>query len=78
MASFDGELHRMRAYEKMVTMWDGHGEQGTEPDEILPAIQRAAGNGKPSIVNVRVDHESLSPFIAPSAEMVKGEKEAGA
>jgi len=66
------DLHPMRAYEKMVDMWDGHGEQVTDPDEILPAIRRAAANGKPSIVNVQVDNESLSPFIAPYAEMVKG------
>jgi acetolactate synthase-1/2/3 large subunit len=66
------DLHPMRAYEKMVDMWGGYGEQVTDPDEILPAIQRAAASGKPSIVNVQVDNESLSPFIAPYAEMVKG------
>ena len=67
------ELHRMRAYEKMALMWDGYGEQVTEPTEILPAIRRAAECGRPSIVNVEVDNESLSPFIAPYAQMVKGE-----
>jgi len=66
------DLHPMRAYEKMVSMWDGHGEQVTDPKDILPAIKRAAANGKPSIVNVQIDNESLSPFIAPYAEMVKG------
>jgi thiamine pyrophosphate-dependent acetolactate synthase large subunit-like protein len=58
------ELHPMRAYEKMCAMWDGHGEVVTDPEEIVPAIKRAAANGKPSIINVEVDHESLSPFIA--------------
>jgi acetolactate synthase-1/2/3 large subunit len=67
------DLHRMRAYEKMVDMWDGYGEQVRDPDQILPAIQRAAANGRPSIVNVEVDNESLSPFIAPYAQMVKGQ-----
>jgi acetolactate synthase-1/2/3 large subunit len=66
------DLHHMRAYEKMAAMWDGYGEQVTDPEEILPAIKRAAANGKPSIVNVEIDNESLSPFIAPYAEMVKG------
>ncbi len=66
------DLHPMRAYEKMVAMWDGYGEQVTDPEGILPALERAAANGKPSIVNVQVDNESLSPFIAPYAEMVKG------
>jgi acetolactate synthase-1/2/3 large subunit len=67
------DLHHMRAYEKIVDMWDGHGEQVTDPDEILPAIRRAAANGRPSIVNVEIDNESLSPFIAPYADMVKGD-----
>jgi acetolactate synthase-1/2/3 large subunit len=66
------DLHPMRAYEKMVAMWDGYGEQVSDPEGILPAIERAAANGRPSIVNVQVDNESLSPFIAPYAEMVKG------
>lgn len=64
------ELHPMRAYEKMVAMWDGYGEQVTAPEGILPAIRRAAANGKPSIINVAVDNESLSPFIAGYATMV--------
>jgi len=65
------ELHHMRAYEKMAAMWDGHGECVTDPTEIIPAIKRAAANGKPSIINVEVDKVSLSPFIAGYANMVK-------
>lgn len=65
------ELHHMRAYEKMAAMWDGHGEVVTDPEEIIPAIKRAAANGKPSIINVEVDKVSLSPFIAGYANMVK-------
>jgi acetolactate synthase-1/2/3 large subunit len=65
------ELHHMRAYEKMVAMWDGHGECVTDPREIIPAIKRAAANGKPSIINVEVDKVSLSPWIAGYANMVK-------
>jgi acetolactate synthase-1/2/3 large subunit len=71
--SCNTDLHPMRAYERMVDMWDGYGEQVTDPEKILPAIQRAAANGRPSIVNVQVDNESLSPFIAPYAQMMKGE-----
>jgi acetolactate synthase-1/2/3 large subunit len=67
------DLHPMRAYEKMVAMWGGHGEPVSDPEAILPAIRRAAANGRPSIVNVEVDNESLSPFIAPYAQMVKGD-----
>ncbi len=69
------ELHQMRAYEKMVAMWDGHGERVNDPAEIVPAIRRAAANGKPSIINVEVDQVSLSPFIAGYANMVKPSEE---
>jgi acetolactate synthase I/II/III large subunit len=68
------ELHHMRAYEKMTAMWDGYGERVTDPAEIIPAIKRAAANGKPSIINVEVDKVSLSPMIAGYANMVKPEK----
>ena len=51
-------------------MWDGYGEKVTDPQEILPAIRRAVANGKPSIINVEVDKESLSPFIEGYATMV--------
>jgi acetolactate synthase-1/2/3 large subunit len=65
------ELHHMRSYEKMAAMWEGHGEVVTDPEEIVPAIKRAAANGKPSIINVEVDQVSLSPFIAAYANIVK-------
>ena len=68
------ELHHMRAYEKMTAMWEGHGECVTDPAEIIPAIKRAAANGKPSIINVEVDKVSLSPMIAGYANMVKPDK----
>jgi acetolactate synthase-1/2/3 large subunit len=68
------ELHHMRAYEKMTAMWDGHGEMVTDPEEIVPAIKRAAANGKPSIINVKVDKVSPSPFISGYAAMVKTDK----
>jgi len=63
-------LHHMRAYEKMVSMWDGHGEMVTDPAEIVPAIKRAAANGKPSIINVEVDKNALSPGMAGLKNMV--------
>jgi len=65
------ELHHMRSYEKMAAMWDGYGECVTDPAQIVPAIRRAAANGRPSIVNVEIDKVSLSPFIAGYANMVK-------
>lgn len=68
------ELFDMRDYHKMVSMWEGHGEKVTDPEDIVPAIKRAAANGKPSIVNVEVDHVSPSPFIAGYAAMTKTDK----
>ncbi len=68
------ELSEFRTYEKMVAMWDGHGEQVTDPNEILPAIKRAVENGKPSIINVEIDKVSPSPFIGGYAAMTKTDK----
>jgi acetolactate synthase I/II/III large subunit len=68
------ELYHMRAYEKMVSMWNGHGELVTEPEEIVLAIKRAAANGKPSIINVEIDKVSPSPFIGGYAAMTKTDK----
>lgn len=68
------ELQHMRAYEKMVSMWGGHGEAVTDPDEIVPAIKRAVENGKPSIINVEIDKVSPSPFIGGYAAMTKTDK----
>ena len=68
------ELQHMRAYEKMASMWDGHGEMVTDPEEIVPAIKRAVANGKPSIINVEIDKVSPSPFIGGYAAMTKTDK----
>jgi len=71
------ELYDMRDYHKMVSMWDGYGEKVTDPNEILPAIKRAmpaALEGKPSLINVEVDHVSPSPFIGGYAAMTKTDK----
>jgi acetolactate synthase-1/2/3 large subunit len=68
------ELRHMRAYEKMVSMWDGYGELVTDPEEIVPAIKRAVANGKPSIINVEIDKVSPSPFIGGYAAMTKTDK----
>lgn len=56
-------LEPMRAYEKMVAIWDGYGEMVKRPEEIIPAIRRAAASGKPSIINVEVDQVTASPLV---------------
>ena len=62
------DLHHMRAYEKLVSMWDGYGEMVTDPAEIVPAIKRAVANGKPSIINVDVDKVTPSPLMTMAIE----------
>jgi thiamine pyrophosphate-dependent acetolactate synthase large subunit-like protein len=64
---FDRE-GKTRAYEKLVSIWGGHGEMVSDPEEIIPAIKRAAANGKPSIINVVVDREVLSSWTKPAAD----------
>ncbi len=58
------ELYQTRAYEKMTAMWDGYGEMVTKPEDIIPAIKRATANGRPSIINVELDREVVSPATA--------------
>ena len=61
----------------MAAMWDGYGEKVTDPAEIIPAIKRAAVTGKPSIINVEVDHESLSPWTQRAKDTVLSYDEQG-
>lgn len=71
------ELYDMRDYHKMVSMWDGYGEKVTDPAEILPAIKRAmpaALEGKPSLINVEIDHVNPSAFIGGYAAMTRTDK----
>jgi acetolactate synthase-1/2/3 large subunit len=46
-------------YDRVVEALGGHGEYVEEPDEIRPALERAAASGKPALVNViiRQDRE---------------------
>lgn len=68
------ELANMRSYEAMAGMWGGYGEKVIDHNDILPAIRRAAAaalqNNLPAIVNVEVDNESPSPFLAPYINML--------
>lgn len=56
------DLCHMRPYEKMADLWDGYGEQVRRPEDIVPAIERAAATGRPSIINVEVNKQSMSPI----------------
>ncbi len=41
-------------YDQVVTALGGHGEYVDKPGDIRPALERAAGAGKPALVNVRL------------------------
>ena len=41
-------------YDKVVEALGGHGEHVTEPDDIVPALERAFASGKPALVNVEI------------------------
>ena len=43
-----------RPYHDVVTALGGHGELVTAPDELRPALDRAAASGKPALVNVHI------------------------
>ena len=44
-----------RPYHSMVEALGGHGELVEQPDELMPALERAAASGLPALVNVHVD-----------------------
>jgi acetolactate synthase-1/2/3 large subunit len=46
-------LHQTR-YDKVVEALGGHGENCNSPDEIRPALERAAASGKPALINVNI------------------------
>jgi acetolactate synthase I/II/III large subunit len=54
-----GTLLNYTRYDKVVEALGGHGEYCTRPEQIRPALERAAASGKPACVNVviRQDRE---------------------
>ncbi len=54
-----GTLLNFTRYDKVVEALGGHGEFCERPEEIRPALERAAASGKPALVNViiRQDRE---------------------
>jgi acetolactate synthase-1/2/3 large subunit len=49
-----GTLLNPTRYDKVVEALGGHGELVESPDEIRPALERAAASGKPALVNVMI------------------------
>ena len=48
----NGTLLNFTRYDKVVEALGGHGEFVERPEEIRPALERAAASGKPALVNV--------------------------
>ena len=53
----DGTLLRRTRYDKIVEAMGGYGELVESPDEIRPALERAAASGKPACVNVMIKQD---------------------
>ena len=53
----DGTLLRRTRYDKVVEALGGHGELVERPEELRPALERAAASGKPALVNVMIKQD---------------------
>jgi len=50
----DGALLNRTRYDKVVEALGGHGELVENPEDLRPALERAAASGKPALVNVMI------------------------
>ncbi len=50
----DGALLNRTRYDKVVEALGGHGELVESPEELQPALERAAASGKPALINVMI------------------------
>ena len=53
----DGTLLRRTRYDQVVEALGGYGELVERPEDIRPALERAAASGKPACVNVMIKQE---------------------
>ena len=54
----DATLLNYTRYDKVVEALGGHGEQVERPEELRPALERAAASGKPALVNVVIRRDT--------------------
>lgn len=47
----------------LARVFGAHGEHVTRPGELEPALRRAFASGKPAIVNVMIDKNTLAPVV---------------
>jgi acetolactate synthase-1/2/3 large subunit len=53
----DGTLLRRTRYDKVVEALGGYGELVESPEELRPALERAAASGKPALINVMIKQD---------------------
>jgi thiamine pyrophosphate-dependent acetolactate synthase large subunit-like protein len=51
------DLDQQVAYERVVEALGGYGERVERPEDIGPALDRAAASGVPALVNVLLDRD---------------------
>ena len=51
-------------YDRMAEVFGGHGEFVERPQDIRPALERAAASGKPAVVNVVTDPKARSSTVS--------------
>src|SRR5216684_3707076 len=51
-------------YDKMAEVFGAHGEYVDKPQDIRPALERAAASGKPAVVNVITDPHARSSTVS--------------
>ena len=51
-------------YDKMAEVFGAHGEYVDKPQDIRPALERAAASGKPAVVNVVTDPHARSSTVS--------------
>jgi acetolactate synthase-1/2/3 large subunit len=54
-------------YDRMAEAFGAHGEYVEKPNEIRPALERAAASGKPAVVNVITDYRARAQTVRFSA-----------
>lgn len=51
----------------LARVFGAHGERVEDPAEVLPAIRRALESGRPAVVDVVIDQDTLAPVVFRSA-----------
>jgi thiamine pyrophosphate-dependent acetolactate synthase large subunit-like protein len=66
-AHYGGRLfavdYRNPDFAALARSFGAHGEQVTKPQELKGALERALGSGKPALVEVQIDQNTLAPVV---------------